>query len=177
MDESAIVTVLQGASEQVFSAMLGSEITFGNSYNETNPPGPSTGVIAVIGLAGAWVGTACLCCGADTAWWMASRMLGMEFAEVNEEVLDAVSEITNMIVGSFKTEAEAHFGPLGLSIPTVVYGFSFTARTASKERWVVVPIASDGHPLDIKICLTPNRGLPLLGTPAAGQLRTAKQAG
>jgi chemotaxis protein CheX len=170
MDQPAIATALHRATEEVFSTMLDSNIIAGEAYNETNAPGPSNGIVAVIGLAGAWVGTASLCCSSGAACWMASRMLGMEFTEVNEEVLDAVSEITNMIIGSFKTQAEAYFGPLGLSIPTVIYGFSFAARTAGKELWVVVPIASDGHTLEIKVCLTPNRGLPRLGAMGAGHL-------
>ena len=91
-------------------------------------------------------------------------MLGGEFTEVGEEVLDAVSEITNMIVGSFKTEAEPHLGPLGLSIPTVIYGLSFSARTAGREQWVVVPFTCGDERLDIKICLARNRGLSRLAT-------------
>ena len=41
---------------------------------------------------------------------------------MNEEVLDAMAQLTNMIVGSVKVELESKLGPLGLSVPTVVYG-------------------------------------------------------
>jgi chemotaxis protein CheX len=42
-----------------------------------------------------------------------------EASSVDEDVLDAVAEITNMIIGSVKTDLEGELGPLGLSIPTV----------------------------------------------------------
>ncbi len=57
-------------------------------------------------------------------------MLMTEAPSVNEDVLDAVAELTNMIIGNVKTELEAQVGPLGLSIPTVVYGRNFQTKTA-----------------------------------------------
>ena len=77
-------------------------------------------------------------------------------------MLDAVSEIANMIIGGFKTTAELYLGALGLSIPTVIYGLSFSARSVGKEQWIVVPFTGPGVAVEVKICLTPNRGLPHL---------------
>ena len=162
MDYQLTVDALRNATEAVFSTMLGLEVESGAPFIETKDPGPSQGVIGLIGLAGTWVGTVSICCDASMACQIASRMLDAEIAEVDEETLDAISEITNMIVGVFKTEAEMYLGPLGLSIPAVVYGLNFAARTAGKERWIVVPFTCEGQNIEIKICLTPNRGLPRL---------------
>jgi chemotaxis protein CheX len=164
MDESAIVNGLQEATEEVFSTMLALEVVFGESYTEINPMGQSEAIIAVIGLAGEWIGTASICCSAAMGCRMASQMLATEFAEVNEEVLDAISEVANMIIGCFKTAAEDHLGPLGLSIPTVIYGLSFSARSPGRERWIVVPLSCGDDTVKVKICLTPNRSLPRLGS-------------
>jgi len=164
MDESAIVSGLREASEQVFSTMLALDVVFGESYAEVNPIEQTDEIIAVIGLAGEWIGTASICCSAAMACRMASQMLAAEFAEVDEEVLDAIAEVANMIIGCFKTGAETHLGPLGLSIPTVIYGLSFSARSPGKERWLVVPLTCGDDLVKIKICLTPNRSLPRLGT-------------
>jgi chemotaxis protein CheX len=170
MDQAAIVNAVHCATEEVFSTMLGLDVVAGEPYTETNAPGPSDGIIGVIGLAGVWVGTASVCCNVRMGCKMASQMLGMDYTEVNEDVLDAISEITNMIIGSFKTEAEMYFGPLGLSIPTVIYGLQFSARTAGKEQWVVVPFLCGEDSVDVKVCLTPNRGLPRMSTAGAAQL-------
>ena len=56
-----------------------------------------------------------------------------ESPAVNEEVLDAVGELTNMIIGNVKTVAEAIVGPLNLSVPTVIYGRNFTSRSLGKQ--------------------------------------------
>ncbi len=160
MDQEQVVTAIRASTEEVFSTMLGLEVTSGEPYTEVNAPGPSDGIIGIIGLAGAWVGTASICCNTSMGCHMSSQMLGMEYTEVCEDVLDAISEIANMIFGNFKTTAETYLGPLGLSIPTVIYGLTFSARTAGKEKWIVVPFACGDRAVDVKVCLTPNRGLP-----------------
>jgi chemotaxis protein CheX len=170
IDESALITALCESTEEVFSMMLGLRVICGEPYTETNARGQCDGIIAVIGLAGDWIGTASMFCAASMGCRMSSHMLAAEFVEINEEVLDAVSEIANMIIGSFKTRVEGHLGPLGLSIPTVIYGLSFSARSAGKERWIVVPFSCGDDILTIKVCLTPNRRQPWPGSLGAVQM-------
>ena len=67
-------------------------------------------------------------------------MLMTESTAVDEDVLDAVAELTNMIIGSVKTDLEQHLGPLGLSIPTVVFGRNFKTRTSANTEWIVVAL-------------------------------------
>jgi chemotaxis protein CheX len=159
MQQDQIVAAVSSSTMDVFTTMLGLEVAIGEARTEVTAPGPSDGIIAVIGLAGAWVGTASLSCDAPMACRMSSSMLGMEYTEVGEDVLDAISEIANMIFGNFKTIAEGYLGPLGLSIPTVIYGLNFSARTPGKEQWTVVPLICGDQVVELKVCLTPNRGL------------------
>jgi chemotaxis protein CheX len=167
MDNDLVVEALRASTCEVFSTMLGLEAVNLDSFEELVAPGPSNGIISIVGLAGAWVGTATLCCNASLACRISSAMLGAEYTEINEEVLDVISEIANMIVGGFKTTAENYMGPLGLSIPTVIYGLNFAARTTGKEKWIVAPFTCADEPFQVKICLAPNRGLPHLATGAA----------
>jgi len=164
MEHEHVVTALRASTEAVFSTMLGLEVASGEPYTELNAPGPSDGIIGIIGLAGAWVGTASLYCNSSMACRMSSQMLGIEYTEVCEDVLDAISEIANMIFSNFKTTAETYLGPLGLSTPTVIYGLTFFARTAGKDQWIVVPFTCGADAIDVKVCLTPNRGLPHMAT-------------
>ena len=78
-----------------------------------------------------------------------------EAPAVNEEVLDTVAELTNMIIGSVKTEMETHLGPLGLSIPTVVYGRNFKTKSAGNAEWIVTHFRWDEETLVVKLCLEP----------------------
>jgi chemotaxis protein CheX len=74
---------------------------------------------------------------------------------VNEEVLDAVGEVANMVIGNFKTMIEEHLGPLGLSIPTVIYGRNFTSRSLGTNSWIVVPFRCEDEAMTIRCCLAP----------------------
>jgi chemotaxis protein CheX len=114
--------------------------------------------VALIGLAGEWVGTASLSCSAPFACRIASQMLMMDAQSVDGEVLDAVAEVANMIIGNVKTELEQDLGPMGMSIPTIIFGKNFSARSAGSEEWLTVPFSCEGEPLEVKFCLAPSRG-------------------
>ena len=159
MEHTKIVEAVRSTTHEVLSTMLSLSAVAEESYVERNPPGPSDGIISVVGLAGSWMGTGNLCCSSETAIQLSSAMLMTEFTEVDDEVLDAMSELTNMIIGNFKTIAEESLGPLGLSIPTVLFGMQFRARSAGKENWSVVPFRVGENRLEIRICMTRNRGL------------------
>jgi chemotaxis protein CheX len=82
-------------------------------------------------------------------------MLLAEYSSVSEEVLDAVAEVTNMIIGNVKSNLERHLGPLGLSIPTVVFGRNFKTKTAGAE-WIEERFRWDGEELVLRVSLRPN---------------------
>lgn len=145
------------ATTEVFSTMLGLEFKAGHTYLRQEEPGPTDGVVSLIGLAGRWVGTGSVSCGSATACLLSSKLLMSDYTAVNEEVLDAVAEITNMIIGNVKTHLEERLGALGLSIPTVVYGLNFTTRSVGKSEWTVVPFHHGEHKLEVQLCVAPNR--------------------
>jgi chemotaxis protein CheX len=152
-----IVEFLRRALAQVFSTMLDLEVETAPPRVETVAPTVGDGVLAVVGLAGPYTGTGWLLSSATLARQMCARLLMTETASVNEEVLDAVGEITNMVVGNFKTFLEERVGPLGLSIPTVIYGRNFTSRSVGQGDWIVQPFRCLNEDLEIRICLTPAR--------------------
>ena len=140
--------------------MLGTELPTGEVTVEGTVEGatsePNDGVVSFIGIAGSWAGTGSLSCSPAMACRVCAAMLMTEATAVNEDVLDAVAELTNMIIGSVKTDLEAELGPLGLSIPTVVFGRNFKTRSAATAEWIHVRFLWDGDPLMIKMCLAPS---------------------
>ena len=151
-----LVESLSQATAQVFSTMLGVEIVRGDVGAEDGTQEANDGVVSFIGLAGDWAGTGSLSCSPALACRICSAMLMCEATAVNEEVLDAVAELTNMIVGSVKTDMETHLGPLGLSIPTVVFGRNFKTKSAGVNEWIVVKFLWDDEVLQVKIYLAPS---------------------
>jgi chemotaxis protein CheX len=150
------------SASQVFSTMLGVELGEGEISIENGMPGGNHGIMSFIGLAGScagqtgtWAGTGCLTCSPEMACRICSLMLMTETTSVNEDVLDAVAEATNMIIGSVKTELEKQLGPLGLSIPTVVFGRNFSTRSAGHAEWIVVRFRLEEEPLVVRMFLAP----------------------
>ena len=152
----SIAEFLIRSARDVFSTMLGSELSGGEVTVETTASEPNDGVVSFIGIAGSWAGTGSLTCSPAMACRICTAMLMTEAPSVNEDVLDAVAEITNMIIGSVKTDLEGELGPLGLSIPTVVFGRNFKTRSAGTTEWIHVRFLWDEDPLLIKMCLAPS---------------------
>jgi chemotaxis protein CheX len=151
-----LVNSICHSTAQIFSTMLGVEIETGEVSVETGSLEANDGVVSLIGLAGSWAGTGSITCSPAMACRICSQMLMTESSAVDEEVLDAVAELTNMVVGNVKTDLEAHLGPLGLSIPTVVFGKNFRTKSAGHADWIVVRFLWQEEALVVRLCLAPN---------------------
>src|SRR5580692_13068776 len=117
IEHDKIVEYVRGATVEVFSTMLGMEVEPKAEHLDLTPPMISDGVMAIVGLAGAWTGAGVITCDTDFAIQVCNHLLMAEETSVNEDVLDAMGEVANMIIGNFKTMVEEHVGPLCLSIP------------------------------------------------------------
>ncbi|MGA2326610.1 MAG: chemotaxis protein CheX [Bryobacteraceae bacterium] len=167
IDPETLVNSIRTATSEVFEMMLSLKVTPGEAYREPHVMKPTDGVIALVGLAGQWMGTGILQCDAAFACELYSHLLAAECPTapegVNGDVLDAVAEIANIIVGNVKNTLEEHLGPMGMSIPTVVFGRNFMTRGGSNDPWTVVPFACECSRMLVKICLT--------HSPESGELR------
>jgi len=156
MNQELLVKSVVSAATDVFSMMLGLEITPGEAFIEQSAPTETERVVALIGLAGTWIGTGMISCTPEFACRISSLMLMTECESVTEDVLDAMAEMSNMIFGNVKTELEEQLGGLGLSIPTVIFGRNFATRSVGSQSWTVVPIRTGDDVMELKICLTQN---------------------
>jgi chemotaxis protein CheX len=168
LEHEKIVKYVRSATADVFSTMLGMEVTPEPEHVEQTPPVIAEGVMALVGLAGPCTGAGVITCGSAFAIQVCNHLLMAEETSVNEDVLDAMGEVANMIIGNFKTLAEEHVGPLCLSIPTVIHGRNFTSRSIGNTAWVVLPFECNGDVMQIRICLATSRS-PV--APRAGTLQ------
>jgi len=167
--QNLIFESICGSTAHVFSTMMGRDTPGGITSVEPGTADFNDGVVSFIGIAGAWAGTGSINCTPLAACRICSQMLMVEATAVDEEVLDAVAELTNIIIGGVKTDLETHLGPLGLSLPTVVFGRNFKTRSSGHREWVVVNFHWDGEPLTVKMCLEPSEPAGRLG---GGQMCT-----
>jgi chemotaxis protein CheX len=141
----------------VFSTMLGVELAHGEASIEHGTPDANDGVVSFVGVAGAWAGAGSVTCSPALACRICDQMLMTGVSALNEEVLDAVAELTNIIVGNVKTDLERYTGTLGLSIPTVVFGKNLRTKSSGATEWVVVRFPWKGESLLVKMCLAPHQ--------------------
>ena len=151
-----LAQAIRSATNDVFTTMLNLTVTPGDVFVEKEESVPSSGVVSLIGLAGSWVGSGSLACSAGCAAAIASALLMASYTAIDEDVLDAVAEVTNMIIGNVKTELESRLGAMGLSTPTVIYGRNFQTRSSGNQEWTVVPFSVDQGRMCIQLCIAPN---------------------
>jgi len=154
MHEEMAIETIQSATARIFSTMLEKELIVESPYQETETAGQAEGVIAQISVVGPCSITSLVCCSSDVACRIAAAILMQECTAMNDEVLDAMAEIANMIMGNVKTDLDSQLGEVNLSIPTVTYGRNFSVHNHSKH-WVVVPFLMDGLPLNVRVCFEP----------------------
>jgi len=143
-------------TKKVFSVMLHTDVSHHPAIIFDDPRGPEGDVVSLVGFVGQWTGTGSVCCNSKVARKISGLMLLTEFDDVNEEVLDAIGEVTNMIIGNLKDALEPALGQLGLSTPTVIHGEHLRARNLNGERWTTISFDCVGGILDVKVSLRPS---------------------
>lgn len=96
---------------------------------------------SIVGISGAASGIVALRFPIDTALQLAGRFLGHKYTASHDDVIDAISELANMVAGS----AKARFGidpPPQLGMPSVIEGRGYKIRYPAKAAWLEVPFTS-----------------------------------
>ena len=85
-------------------------------------------------------------------------MLGIQPADVDGELPDAIGELGNMIAGSFRTRMAAVRGETwAISVPTVVVGKDFYTKYVSDVQRVVCPFRMGPHEVLVELIMTRTR--------------------
>lgn len=156
METIDLAEYVRTSTREVFTMMLGMEAVPAPTYEERPAVESFDGVISIVGIAGSWMGVGSVYCKADLAIKISGTLLGIEPATVTDEVLDAMAEVGNMIIGNVKTTLENKLSvPLQLSIPTVVYGRNYKALNGLGKQRIVVPFQVEGNDLFVKVSLAP----------------------
>ena len=156
--------MIVSAACDVFGTMLNLTLEPAESHMEPVHPATYDGVVALIGVGGPWTGTGRISCSPEFACAMAGALLMSGYESVDEDVMDAVAEVVNMVVGNVKTLLEERIGSLALSIPTVIYGRNYKTRSAGVMEWTVVPFRCGAELLEVRFNLmeTPKVTHPMM---------------
>ena len=106
-------------------------------------------IVGCITVTGEWQGSVLLACPAQLARMAASAMFDLPAAQLDDEqVADALGELTNMIGGNIKSLIP---GPSRLSMPTVTVGASSTVPAPGAALLSTVSLACEGLPLTVSV--------------------------
>lgn len=166
ISEALIRDNINRAVCDVFKTMLHRTASLGSAYSGggTDPqppgaPGEATHpqVVGTVGFLGDINGLIYLYFESAFAKHCTCHMLGMSEAEVDEageEVInDAIGEITNMTVGSFKNGLSDHGYPCKLTIPSILRGRNFCIEPISDSQRFIYVFETEGQRLVADILL------------------------
>ena len=139
------------ATCNVLKTMASIEAKPGRPYvkKDENASGDVSGII---GITGDTQGSLSITFSAASIKAIVSNMLGEEYEEINDEVKDAVGEITNMISGDARRELFEKGRNLNAAIPTVVSGPSHTIKHLGNGPCIAIPFETDAGPFVVEVC-------------------------
>lgn len=138
-----------GSLENTFGTTLGVQIQrTGLELMENNQAlQPVSGLIGVSGKA---VGTIVLSLSTNVAIQAAKTMLFDDtINEVNDDVMDAVGELTNMVTGGAKAKLESFH--LSMSLPNVLFGSNCRLHFPQNSYPIAIPFKCDWGPLALQV--------------------------
>lgn len=138
--------------EDAFGTMLGAKIerTGLNLMENNQALQPVSGIIGVSGKA---VGTIVLSLSTSVAINAAKTMLMDDsLSEVDDDVMDAVGELTNMVTGGAKAQL-AQFN-LSMSLPNVLCGDNCRLHFPQNAHPIAVPFKCQWGPLALQVGFT-----------------------
>jgi chemotaxis protein CheX len=109
-------------------------------------------VSGVIGLTGEVSGTFSVSYSEKSILAIVSNMFGEEVKEINEEIKDAVGEITNMISGQARQELDRLGRSLRAAIPTVIMGKNHTITHVTAYPIIAIPFSTSKGDFTIEVC-------------------------
>ena len=138
--------VLEMAAREVFELMLGCQLTVSES-----PSQEPMDITAMVGLAGKLCGLMSVQCNTKSSTIMASKMLGVEPAQIGPEMCDAFGEICNMVAGNFKNKISGLGEGCMLSVPTVITGNDYSLHSLIDSPALEVRMLFEGRPMVITL--------------------------
>ena len=128
--------------QEIFSSMVMMDVSAGGENLAENTP-MTDSISGIIGLAGTHKGVLAIHLPHSVAMAITSSFLGMDVAEVNSDVEDAVGELANMLGGSVKSILSEKGRDINLSMPTTISGKQYDFQPTKDAESLVIPCKCD----------------------------------
>lgn len=108
-------------------------------------------VSGLIGLTGEASGAVAVSFTETSILSIVSNMFGEEVKEMNEEIKDAVGEITNMISGQARQKLEELGRSLKAAIPVVIMGKNHSLTHVTTHHIIAIPFGTDNGEFTVEV--------------------------
>jgi chemotaxis protein CheX len=146
-----LVEPLVDAAKSVLETMAFTPVQAGEPYVKTDALARGD-VSAIVGLTGEASGTISVSFTEKSILPIVSNMLGEQFGEMNEDIRDAVGEITNMISGQSRRTLEEKGKLVEAAIPTVIMGKNHSIAHMTRESVMAIPFVTEHGEFTIEVC-------------------------
>ncbi len=139
------------ATINVLETMAFISVTAGKPYVKTDNVAVGD-VSGVLGLTGVANGTIAVTFEEKCILTIVSNMFGETMTELNNEIADAVGELTNMISGQARRELEQIGKVFKAAIPSVVTGRDHSIIHYSDGPKIAIPFSTESGEFTIEVC-------------------------
>lgn len=145
--QDGYIKYIKKVVNEVFSTMIftSPEMAPPIKRGDNNDIPSKKDVSGIVGLGGTLTGTIIMHFEKESALKVTSNMLGVDYREIDDDVKDAVGEISNMIAGGVKVELSKEGIDLDQALPIVVSGSDFSTSFIKGENSVMVPFSFEGN--------------------------------
>ncbi len=150
--KAEIVNIFQKATLSVLKTMASLEVQPGQAFIK-NGSRASGDISGIVGITGAMEGSLSLSFSRECILFVISRMLGEDQKEINEEVKDAVGELTNMISGDSRRRLVDIGYAFQGAIPSVISGPGHEIKHITKGPVLSVPFKAPVGEFSLEVCL------------------------
>ena len=154
--QNLIVDLIRQSTANVFSTMLGVELSRGEAFVENGTPDANDGVVSFIGLAGRWVGTGSLSCSPALACRICSTMLMMESTGRRRRCAGCCGRTDQHDHRQRQDRPRTAPRPPWPEHPHGGLRQEFQDQERRHTEWIVVRFPWDEEALMVKLCLAPS---------------------
>jgi len=139
------------ATINVLETMAFMKVSAGKPYvkQDNTAVGDVTGILGLTGVAH---GTIAVTFEEKCILTVVSNMLGETMDQLNEDIADAVGELTNMISGQARKELDELGKVFKAAIPSVITGRNHTIRHYVDGPKIAIPFETNGGEFTIEVC-------------------------
>jgi chemotaxis protein CheX len=151
--DAVIINPFINSTINVLNTMAFVKATAGKPYlkKDDTARGDVTGVIGITGMAH---GTVSVTFEEPCILKIVSNMFGETLETLDNEVADAVGELTNMISGQARMELEKEGRLFEAAIPSVITGKGHKIIHITEGPKIAIPFNTDGGAFTIEVCLS-----------------------